>query len=44
MRTNFNGGPALLVTYTDVTQRHEAEAALRDLKAGRIVGRAVLTP
>jgi alcohol dehydrogenase, propanol-preferring len=23
---------------------HEAEAALRDLRAGRIVGRAVLTP
>jgi PAS domain S-box-containing protein len=30
MRTSFNGATALLVTYTDVTQRHEAEAALRE--------------
>lgn len=30
VRTNFNGSPALLVTYTEVTQRQEAEAALRE--------------
>jgi PAS domain S-box-containing protein len=30
IRTEFNGSPALLITYREATQRHQAEAALHE--------------